>query len=103
MQTFESIFLIGTGHPALPGHFPGAPVVPGVLLLDRVIETLEGALGRVPASLRLPQAKFLEPLLPGQVARIELHIDIAAASARFSIRRADRLLASGNLGWQVAA
>lgn len=103
MPTFESMFLIGAGHPALPGHFPGMPVVPGVVLLDMVLQTLERALGGLPSSLRLPQAKFQEPLLPGQVARIELQIDDGKAVARYSIRRADRLLASGSLGWQVIA
>ncbi len=95
--------MIGAGHPALPGHFPGAPVVPGVVLLDQVLQTLARALGRQPSSLRFPQAKFQEPLLPGELARVELQIDIAKAVARFSIHRSDRQLASGSLGWQAAA
>jgi 3-hydroxymyristoyl/3-hydroxydecanoyl-(acyl carrier protein) dehydratase len=30
-------FTIPAEHPALPGHFPGRPVVPGALLLDHVL------------------------------------------------------------------
>ena len=34
-------FVIDPGHPCLPGHFPGRPVVPGVVVLDRVVEAIE--------------------------------------------------------------
>ena len=55
---------IPADHPSLPGHFPGRPIVPGVVLLDCVIASAERWLQR-PLSLRaLPQAKFVAPLLP---------------------------------------
>lgn len=33
---FSSHALISADHPCLAGHFPGNPIVPGVLLLDNV-------------------------------------------------------------------
>src|SRR3546814_6702994 len=63
-------FVIGDDHPALPGHFPGRPIVPGVVILDRVLDAIEAAHGPLGA-LRLPQVKFLRPLLPGQAAWVE--------------------------------
>ena len=36
----ERTLTIPKRHPALSGHFPGHPIVPGVLVLDEVIETL---------------------------------------------------------------
>ena len=71
-------FVIGHGHPSLPGHFPGRPVVPGVVVLDRVVAALEAAHGPLPP-LRLVQVKFLRPLLPDEPARIE------PLSARISV------------------
>ena len=32
-------------HPSLAGHFPGNPIVPGVVLLDEVIAAAEAWLG----------------------------------------------------------
>lgn len=87
-------FTIASDHPSLPGHFPGRPLVPGVVVLDRVIAAIEaqqGALGPV----RLPQVKFLQPLLPGEAARIEL--DGAAPRWRFRVLRGETLIASGDV------
>ena len=64
-------FVIPPDHPSLPGHFPGRPLVPGVVLLDRVIAVIEAQYGAL-GPLRLPQVKFVQPLLPGESARIEL-------------------------------
>jgi 3-hydroxyacyl-[acyl-carrier-protein] dehydratase len=87
-------FVIEPDHPSLPGHFPGRPLVPGVVLLDRVVAAIEathGALG----PLRLPQVKFMQPLLPGEAARVEL--EGSAPRWRFRILRGDTLLASGEV------
>jgi 3-hydroxymyristoyl/3-hydroxydecanoyl-(acyl carrier protein) dehydratase len=87
-------FEITPDHPSLPGHFPGRPLVPGVVLLERVlaaIETTNGPLG----PLRLPQVKFVQPLLPGERARVEL--EGAAPRWRFRVVRGDVVLASGEV------
>jgi 3-hydroxymyristoyl/3-hydroxydecanoyl-(acyl carrier protein) dehydratase len=87
-------FSIPADHPSLPGHFPGQPIVPGVVVLERVleaIETMNGPLGL----LRLPQVKFVQPLLPGEFADIVL--DGAAPRWRFRVLRAQALIASGDV------
>ena len=33
-------FSIPADHPSLPGHFPGQPIVPGVVVLERVLEAV---------------------------------------------------------------
>ena len=61
-------FQIPAGHPALPGHFPGRPVVPGVVLLDEVLSLVRLALGGEPAC--LTQVKFLRPVVPGEAVDV---------------------------------
>lgn len=86
---------VDPGHPSLPGHFPGRPVVPGVVLLDAVVEALERRLGPGVRVCALPQVKFLQPLLPGEHARIDLSLQLPRV--RFRIERGETLVASGEL------
>lgn len=90
-------FCIPPEHPSLAGHFPGNPVVPGVLLLEQVEMAAERLCGWVPGPRRLPQVKFVRPLLPGQTAELLLE-RVADDRLRFRISLDDQLLASGELG-----
>jgi 3-hydroxyacyl-[acyl-carrier-protein] dehydratase len=84
-------FHIGADHPALPGHFPGNPVVPGVVLLDHVAAAVERAWGQRVGG--FPHVKFQRPLLPDQAA--ELFIERDASGARFRFVSAALIIASG--------
>lgn len=56
---------IAADHPCLPGHFPGNPLVPGVVLLEEVCALAQAALAR--GGLRaLPMVKFVAPVRPEQ-------------------------------------
>lgn len=78
-------------HPSLSGHFPGQPVVAGVILLDCLAASLEcrgfGVLHRIAA------VKFRSPLLPEQDA--ELHVAVSADQLRFRVTRDGELLVTG--------
>jgi 3-hydroxymyristoyl/3-hydroxydecanoyl-(acyl carrier protein) dehydratase len=91
---FECTVCIGAEHPALPGHFPEQPLVPGVILLEQVAEAL-----RAWRNLRLArvlEVKFVAPLLPEQTAQLQLREAAPDGTRlRFEIRRDDVLLARG--------
>jgi acyl-coenzyme A synthetase/AMP-(fatty) acid ligase len=81
VATFTGEVAIPVDHPALPGHFPGQPIVPGVALLELVEALLADNGYRVR---ECPQVKFLMPVAPG--AQLALRVEISHdASARFSI------------------
>jgi len=86
---------IPADHPSLAGHFPGDPVVPGVVVVDHVLTAVESWLGPLPDALRLPQVKFMHSLLPGMDAVIELQR--SGRLVRFRVLADDRLLASGDI------
>ncbi|KML62883.1 beta-hydroxyacyl-ACP dehydratase [Burkholderia cepacia] len=95
-------FTIPVDHPALPGHFPGHPVVPGVVLLDHAIHAIGAALIRPLHAWRLGSAKFLSPVAPGEP--LDLAFDTAASGAiRFTLRAGSREVATGVLSAPPAA
>jgi 3-hydroxyacyl-[acyl-carrier-protein] dehydratase len=67
-------------HPALPGHFPGQPLVPGVVLLARVYQLARQRLNFAPGATCWRRIKFLGPVQPGQRCTITLKGDRNAFS-----------------------
>lgn len=91
MTTFRFPLRVPVTHPALPGHFPGQPLVPGVVMLDAVAQALRAWRGERLA--RIVEAKFIAPLEPDGSA--EVRLDEAGERVRFEIRCDDQLLARG--------
>ena len=79
--------------PRSPDIFPGRPIVPGVVLLQCVLDEAERWLGRALSVRALPQAKFSAPLLPEQSAELELRL--AGNELRFSVTRDAQVLTQG--------
>lgn len=79
-------------HPALVDHFPGNPIVPGVVILDHIIEmsrscgyTVEG----------IANVKFSAPLKPDSTCLLE--IATGRSGANFTLSRNSHVLVSGTL------
>lgn len=89
--TWHAPLRIAVDHPSLPGHFPGDPLVPGVILLEQVALALRAWRGERLA--RVVEAKFVAPLRPDEQA--ELHLVDTQGRIRFEIRRDGALLARG--------
>jgi 3-hydroxyacyl-[acyl-carrier-protein] dehydratase len=95
MNEYTAELMVRADHPSLAGHFPGNPIVPGVLLLDEVIGAAERWLGREINVRELPQVKFLQPLRPEESARIRL--SVAGQSLKFAIERGETAIAQGTM------
>lgn len=81
---------IPVDHPAFPGHFPGNPLLPGVLILDLVVDTYESPVNGISI------AKFLKPVSPGDVLNISID-ELTNGAARFKVTCATDLICEGQL------
>ena len=68
--------------PFFQGHFPGHPIMPGVLIIEAMAQVggiyaqLAGEVeeGKVPYFVGIDQARFRRPVLPGDVLRLDLSL-----------------------------
>ena len=90
---------VAMDHPAYAGHFPGRPILPGVVLLDQAQRAVEQACGIRVCGIAM--AKFLSPALPGDA--LVLDYEPGASAVRFEIRCGERRIASGRFTVSVAS
>ena len=78
--------------PVFKGHFPGFPVMPGMLICEAIVQS--GAIliahlpggsmqGMVPALTRISNAKFKQMVRPGDVLEMEVKLKEKLANAYF--------------------
>jgi 3-hydroxymyristoyl/3-hydroxydecanoyl-(acyl carrier protein) dehydratase len=72
----RATWVLSASHPLLAGHFPGAPIVPGVLLLEAVRVAWQRASAQPWEPLAVDEARWHRPLRPGE--RGELIARVAA-------------------------
>ena len=96
MQPAEFSWVVPADHPAFPGHFPGRPIVPGVVLLDQAILFAESLLGKQVDRWQIGNAKFLSPVGPAETLVFSLQATPRGAIA-FTVKSGARDVASGSL------
>jgi 3-hydroxyacyl-[acyl-carrier-protein] dehydratase len=89
-------------HPCFAGHFPGQPILPGVLLLEHVMAFAQEQLANPLSNFSLLNVKFLAPVLPGAKLTVSLTAN-QPADYKFAVQllgeggAADTLACSGQL------
>jgi len=64
-------FIIPSSHPCLPGHFPDNPIVPGVVIIDKVIAGFTSEYGNIKIN-KIPRVKFIHPLKPDVLVQVRI-------------------------------
>jgi 3-hydroxyacyl-[acyl-carrier-protein] dehydratase len=72
---------VSGGEPYFTGHFPGRPIMPGVLIIEALAQlgavcllSREGPEGRLVLFGGIKDARFRIPVLPGQLLRLEIEV-----------------------------
>jgi 3-hydroxymyristoyl/3-hydroxydecanoyl-(acyl carrier protein) dehydratase len=87
---------VGNDHPCLVGHFPGNPIVPGTLILERVIELLERQFPEISIN-EIVTTKFIRPLRPEQ--SFMLCAQLKPGQISFECAIDDQTITAGKLGY----
>jgi len=80
--------------PWFDGHFPGAPVLPGVIQIGLVREAASRRAGRPLRPASIERLRLRAPVGPGDALRIRLHGD---ERVHFEIRRDRTIVAKGEI------
>jgi 3-hydroxymyristoyl/3-hydroxydecanoyl-(acyl carrier protein) dehydratase len=89
-------WIVPLDHPAFSGHFPGTPILPGVILLDTVLHAITAATGIALDICEISSVKFLSPANPGDELVIQ-HVISTSGTIRFDIVAGMRKIASGSI------
>lgn len=98
----ERTITIDADHPSLAGHFPGHPVVPGVVMLGEIMMAIRDMVKKPIEFVGMPSAKFLSPLNPGEPLTIRMD-EQGEGTMAFTCTTGDRLIASGCLQYRIVA
>jgi 3-hydroxymyristoyl/3-hydroxydecanoyl-(acyl carrier protein) dehydratase len=100
MSARSALLHIATDHPALAGHFPDHPIVPGAVLLDETLHALEHTApeGAPPAGMHwhVASLKFHRIVHPGETLRLDCSPQPGGA-LRVELRVAQALVMSASL------
>ncbi len=89
-------WIVPIDHPAFAGHFPGTPILPGVVLLDVALQAIATASGIALDTCEISSVKFLSPAKPGDELIIQ-HSLSASGTLRFDIVAGERKIATGSI------
>ena len=95
-MTTTTHWTVPLDHPAFAGHFPGTPILPGVVLLDTALQAIAAASGIALDRCEINSVKFLSPAKPGDALEIQ-HVIASSGTIRFDIVAGTRKIATGSI------
>lgn len=95
-------WIVPADHPAFAGHFPGNPILPGVVLLDMALQAIAVSAGTRLDTCEIGAVKFLHPTHPGDQLEIRHQFSVGGA-IHFDIAAGSRKISSGNIVPRTAA
>ncbi len=96
--------------PFFQGHFPGAPIMPGVLILEALAQTggilvhQKGYNKKIAVLLNIASAKFRKPVTPGDVLTLQakgIHISGNGGKIKAKAMIGDQLAAEAELSFAL--
>ena len=87
---------ISPNHPALAGHFPGNPVVPGVVILSEIVRATEAWLHWARDPVSVTSVKFMRLLRPNEPFTLLLE-RLSESRVSFAVLREQDRIAAGTL------
>jgi predicted hotdog family 3-hydroxylacyl-ACP dehydratase len=92
----NATIVVPAGGACFEGHFPGRPILPGVVLLDLALQALAGAQQRAIALRGIAFARLRQLVVPGD--RLELQArELDGAQVRIELRRGQELVANAQM------
>ncbi|MBF8263652.1 MAG: fabZ [Parachlamydiales bacterium] len=101
---------VTSNEPFFQGHFPGAPIMPGVLLLEALAQTggilvhQKGYDKKIAVLLNIANAKFRRPVVPGDVVLlyvVGLHISGTGGKIRGKAMVQEQLAVEAELSFAL--
>ncbi len=101
---------VSANEPFFQGHFPGHPVMPGVLIVEAMAQTAAAMVlsrpdfaGKLAYFMGIDEAKFRQPVFPGSVLKMHLEALRIGRIGKFRGQAfvGDKLAAEGQLTFAV--
>lgn len=74
-------FFIDKTFPAFEGHFPGAPLLPGIVQLEMALFCIKLAINKDVSVSEIKKAKFVKPILPDS----EIFVSVSETGENYSV------------------
>lgn len=103
---------VTVNEPFFQGHFPGAPIMPGVLLLEALAQAggvlvhQKGYNQKIAVLLNVTAAKFRKPVLPGDVLHLHakgLHISNNGGKVRAKAMIGEQIAVEAELSFALVS